>query len=99
VVPARVEGVWRGAAGGRTWEFAFKQRYQFVSGVARSNSFAGDFERVRMAGDELRFSFGAGAEEREFIGRAVNGVIDGKLVGKGRGKPVVERLTLKPASG
>jgi len=99
VVPARVEGVWRGTAGDRAWEFAFKQRYQFVSGVVRSGSFAGDFERVRMIGEELRFRFGAGAEEREFVGRAANGVIDGKLVGRSRGKPVVERLTLKAANG
>jgi hypothetical protein len=99
VVPARVEGVWRGTAGGRAWEFAFKQRHQFVSGVARSGSFAGDFDRGRLVGEELRFSFGSGAEAREFVGRAVNGVIDGKLVGKARGKPVEERLTLKAANG
>lgn len=99
VVPARVEGVWRGAAGGRAWEFAFRQRHQFVSGVARSGSFAGDFDSGRLVGEELRFRFGAGAEAREFVGRAVDGVIDGKLIGKVRGRSVEERLVLKAASG
>jgi hypothetical protein len=99
IVPARIDGVWRGTAGGRTWEFAFRQRHQYVSGAARSGSFAGDFDSGRLTGEELRFRFGSGAEAREFVGRASNGVIAGKLVTRVRGKPVEESLVLKAASG
>jgi hypothetical protein len=99
VVPARIDGVWRGAAGGRSWEFAFKQRHQFFTGVARSGTFAGDFDNGRLTGEEVRFRFGAGADAREFVGRAANGAIAGRLFSRKGGKTVEEAITLKPAGG
>jgi hypothetical protein len=98
-VPARIDGVWRGSAGGRPWEFAFKQRYQYFSGVARGGTQAREFDNGRIAGEELRFSFGTGAEARELIARAADGVITGKLVSQVKGKRVEEPIALKPVGG
>jgi hypothetical protein len=101
-VPARIDGAWRGVAGGRTWDFRFRQRYQFFAGSARAGApgaFSGEFDGGRLNGEEVRFRFGAGAEAREFIGRAAAGVIAGKLVSTARGKPVEEAITLKAAGG
>jgi hypothetical protein len=97
VVPARVDGVWRGTAGGRTWEFALKQRHQYFSGIARGGSPAREFDNGRITGEELRFTFGAGADAREFVGRVADGAIAGRLVSQVRGKRVEEPLVLRPA--
>ncbi len=99
MVPARIDGVWRGTAGGRSWEFAFKQRYQYFSGIARGGSAPREFDTGKIAGEELRFTFGSGADAREFVGRAADGAITGKLVSQVRGKRVEEPITLKPAGG
>ena len=100
VVPARIDGVWRGTAGGRAWELAFRQRHQFFGGVVRSGSETYEFQNGKLVGDELRFSFGRpGAEAREFAGRVVDGVITGRLSGKQRGKTVEEPIQLKFVGG
>lgn len=98
VVPARIDGVWRGTAGGRPYEFAFRQRHQYFSGIARAGKDAIEFQDGKLAGHEIRFSFGrSGGEVREFVGRAADGVITGRLIGRVRGKPVEEPLTLRIA--
>jgi hypothetical protein len=97
VVPARIDGVWRGTAGGRPWELALRQRHQYFSGVARAGNASRDFDNGRIAGEEIRFRLGTGADAREFIGRASDGTITGKLTGTVRGKLVEEAVALKPA--
>ncbi len=99
IVPARVDGVWRGTVGGRPWELALKQRHQYFSGVARSGSTSREFDNGRIAGEDLRFRVGSGADAREFSGRIADGAITGKLVGTVRGKTVEEPVALKLAGG
>lgn len=99
-VPARVDGVWRGTVGGRTWEFTIRQRFQYFGGVARGGKEVYEFQDGKLAGEEIRFSFGrGGADTRQFVGRAVDGVITGRLISRKRGKPVEEPMQLKLASG
>jgi hypothetical protein len=99
IVPARVEGVWRGTVANRPLELALKQRHQYFSGVARSGGSAREFDNGRVSGETLRFRFGTGAEAREFVGRIGDGVITGNLVGTVRGRTVEEPVSLKFAGG
>jgi len=99
VVPARVDGVWRGTAGGRPWEVALRQRHQYFSGIARGGATAREFDNGRIAGESIRFRYGTGADAREFVGRIGAGVITGNLVGTVRGRTVEEPVVLKLAGG
>ena len=99
VVPARVDGVWRGTAGGKPWEVALKQRHQYFSGVARSGGTAREFDNGRIAGESIRFRYGTGGDSREFVGRVGDGVITGNLVGTVRGRTVEEPVSLRLAGG
>lgn len=69
IVPAKIDGTWKSAAG----DISFRQEYQHVSG---SVSAAGSSSRInggRLRGDELRFSAGG----VQYVGKVVGDAIAG----------------------
>ena len=96
-VPARAEGVWRGTAGDQPLELALKQRYQFVTGVARPGKDAVEIEGGRLKGEEIKFFLKTGGVRREFVGRVTPGEMTGRVTTVRGGKPVQEKWQVKIA--
>ena len=59
VVPARIDGVWRGDAGGKAVEVEFRQIFQHVSGRVRWAGREFPFERRKIEGERLALDLAA----------------------------------------
>ena len=59
VVPARIDGVWRGEAGGKTVEVEFRQAFQQVSGSLRWEGREFRFEHRKIEGERIALDLSA----------------------------------------
>ncbi len=69
IVPAKVGGVWKSAAG----DFDFRQEYQHVSGTVKTGGSSLYIKAGKLRGDEIRFSAGG----VEYVGKAAGDTITG----------------------
>lgn len=81
IVPAKVEGAWRVDAGGKTYELDIKQRYQVLTGQAKSGGAAVQFRDGTVRGEEVTFTLVEGGAARTFIGKAAGDRLDGTARG------------------
>ena len=81
IIPAKVAGDWNVSAGKAQWEISLDQKYQMLSGRARSGKESFDIAEGRVTGNEVRFVMsGAKGERREFQGRFKGKHLEGKVV-------------------
>lgn len=83
VIPARVEGLWRGQTGNRRYELALQQLYQGVGGMLKIDDRHYVLVDARLRGSQLRFDAmpegGSDMSEVAFEGRVENETLRGTL--------------------
>jgi SAM-dependent methyltransferase len=92
IVPARVEGVWRGAAGNEIASFNLTQTFQSVAGTVVVDGANGGIRSAKMAG--LALTLDAALDEGAFV-RFQGDVVDDALVGKLTNGDTVRAITLR----
>ncbi|HKY01704.1 MAG TPA: class I SAM-dependent methyltransferase [Burkholderiales bacterium] len=89
IVPAKVAGNWKVNAGKEQLELSLDQKYQMLSGRARSGKESFDILEGRVNGEEVRFVMsGAKGERREFQGRFKGKHLEGKVIQTASGKAI-----------
>jgi len=71
IVPARVEGTWRGPQG----ELTLKQDFQMISGTLSSGTNSAPIASGRLRGDQISFNAGGA----EYAGRVSGDTIEGAV--------------------
>lgn len=75
IVPAKVGGAWKSAAG----DFDFRQEYQPVSGSVKTGGASARVSGGKLRGDEIRFSAGG----VQYVGKVAGDAITGTAVSGG----------------
>ncbi len=78
IVPAKVDGVWKSAAG----DFTFKQTFQKVAGTVNAGGASTPVSDGRLRGDEISFSAGG----TQYIGKVGGDTIAGTATAGGVGR-------------
>ena len=89
IVPAKVSGNWKVNVGKEQLEVTLDQKYQMLSGRARSGKEGFDIVEGRVNGEEVRFVMsGAKGERREFQGRFKDKRLEGTVIQTAGGKAI-----------
>ncbi|MBA3893326.1 MAG: class I SAM-dependent methyltransferase [Gemmatimonadales bacterium] len=102
IIPADMSGEWRlehKGGEGRSYTLSLEQQYQQVSGTASSDGKSVPLSNLRVKGDSLSFTLGAGGgsdKGLEFTGRVDGGRASGTSKGPGGGSWTATRT--KPGS-